>query len=51
MLSQKWKAYFSNWTEGESYPSALGQAFLSQEVIILLADLRGFIAIAAGHPS
>lgn len=37
--------------DGESYPSGLGQAFLSQEVTILLADLRGFTAIAAGHPA
>jgi adenylate cyclase len=37
--------------DGESYPSALGQDFLSREVTILLADLRGFTAIAAGHPA
>ena len=36
--------------DGESYPSALGQAFLSRKVTVLLADLRGFSAITAGHP-
>ncbi|MFM9972623.1 MAG: adenylate/guanylate cyclase domain-containing protein [Burkholderiales bacterium] len=36
--------------DGESYPSAFGQEFLSREVTILLADLRGFTAIAAAHP-
>jgi len=30
---------------------ALGQEFLSREVTILLADLRGFTAIAASHPA
>jgi len=37
--------------DGEFYPSALGQDFLSREVTILLADLRGFTAIAAAHPA
>ena len=37
--------------DGQSYPSALGQEFLSREVTILLADLRGFTAIAASHPA
>jgi adenylate cyclase len=36
---------------GETYPSALGQDFLDQEVTILLADLRGFTAMAAAHPA
>jgi len=36
---------------GKFYPSALGQEFLNQEVTILLADLRGFTAIAADHPA
>lgn len=31
--------------------SAPGQEFLSREVTILLADLRGFTAIAAAHPA
>jgi adenylate cyclase len=37
--------------DGHSYPSSLGQDFLNREVTILLADLRGFTAIAAGHPA
>ena len=37
--------------DGESYPSALGQDFISREVTILLADLRGFTAIAAAQPA
>ncbi|TAN51618.1 MAG: adenylate cyclase [Methylococcaceae bacterium] len=37
--------------EGGSHAAALGQEFLSREVTILLADLRGFTAIAAGHPA
>ena len=36
--------------DGESYPSTLGEEFLHREVTILLADLRGFTAIAAAHP-
>lgn len=36
---------------GHSLPSALGQEFLDREVTILLADLRGFTAIAASHPA
>jgi len=36
---------------GQAYPSAPGQEFLSREVTILLADLRGFTAIAAAHPA
>ncbi len=36
---------------GKFYPAALGQEFLNREVTILLADLRGFTAIAAGHPA
>ena len=35
---------------GEIYPATLGQEFLSREVTILLADLRGFTAISAAHP-
>ena len=37
--------------DGASYPSALGQEFLHREVTILLADLRGFTALAAAHPA
>lgn len=36
---------------GQAFPSAPGQEFLSREVTILLADLRGFTAIAASHPA
>lgn len=36
---------------GSGYAAALGQEFLSRDVTILLADLRGFTAIAAGHPA
>lgn len=36
---------------GETYPSALDEAFRDQEVTILLADLRGFTAMAAAHPA
>lgn len=36
---------------GQAYPSGPGQEFLSREVTILLADLRGFTAIAASHPA
>jgi len=36
---------------GESYPMALGQEFLDQEVTILIADLRGFTALTAAHPA
>lgn len=35
----------------EFYPSALGEEFQSQKVTILLADLRGFTAIAGSHPA
>jgi adenylate cyclase len=37
--------------DGESYPSGLGQEFLDRDVTILLADLRGFTALAADHPA
>ena len=37
--------------ESQAYRSAAGQEFLSREVTILLADLRGFTAIAATHPA
>jgi len=37
--------------EGQAYRSTAGQEFLSREVTILLADLRGFTAIAAAHPA
>ena len=36
---------------GRSNPSELGQEFLSREVTILLADLRGFTAIAGNYPA
>ena len=36
--------------QGEAVPAAAGE-FLSREVTILLADLRGFTAIAAAHPA
>ena len=36
---------------GQAFPSAPGQEFSSREVTILLADLRGFTAIAASHPA
>ncbi len=32
-------------------PAALGNEFLSREVTILLADLRGFTSLAAGQPA
>ena len=35
--------------DGRFYPSALGQEFLNRDVTILLADLRGFTAIAGNH--
>ncbi|WP_217994951.1 adenylate/guanylate cyclase domain-containing protein [Methylogaea oryzae] len=38
-------------TDDRSRPLLLEQDFLHQEVTILLADLRGFTAIAAGHPA
>ncbi len=34
----------------EVFPSVLGQDFLSRDVTVLIADLRGFTAITAGHP-
>ena len=37
--------------ESQAYRSAAGQEFLSREVTILLADLRGFTAIAATNPA
>ena len=37
--------------QGQSPGSAPGQEFLDREVTILLADLRGFTAIAAAHPA
>src|SRR5262245_39587656 len=36
---------------GQTAPMAPGQEFLNREVTILLADLRGFTAIAAAHPA
>ena len=36
---------------GQSLSPAPGQEFLDREVTILLADLRGFTAIAAAHPA
>lgn len=36
---------------GKFYPSALGQEFINREVTIMLADLRGFTALAADHPA
>jgi adenylate cyclase len=36
---------------GRGQASEAGQEFLSREVTILLADLRGFTAIAASHPA
>ena len=36
---------------GKFYPATLGEEFQNQEVTILLADLRGFTAIAARHPA
>ncbi len=35
----------------ESLPSTLGQEFLSREVTILFADLRGFTAMVASQPA
>jgi len=40
-----------NELDGLPYPSALGEAFLSRDVTILFADLRGFTAIVAGQPA
>ncbi len=37
--------------EGQAYRAVAGQEFLNREVTILLADLRGFTAIAAAHPA
>lgn len=37
--------------DGQAYPAALGEQFLSREVTILFADLRGFTAITSGHPA
>jgi len=37
--------------DGQAYPATLGEQFLNREVTIVFADLRGFTAIASGHPA